>query len=979
MSFRAWFTFSMFLLVQFTFAQSPPPTAIFESKYENYTVEDDLPSNETYHIMQDSKGYIWIASDQGVTRYDGTNFENFGLEDGMSDEVVFKFYEDALGRVWMVSNNRRLCYFADESFHNYQFNDTITKYTRNANTCLGLYVDSMDNVNLGYFRGGFLHIDGAGLATLEQGSSSRVDPASKEGQCGGIIKHFVGGSTCVSYWTSFAPADFGSQPKRENGRHYTYVSYDENGKADTIQELIADADPQRYKSVQSVLYSDVISKDSVVCVTSESSWLIMTADTIITMHEDYGITYLQHIDGCIWVSLRNNGVKKYRLNDLQAPPIQFLNGLTVSSVEIDRQGGLWASTLEKGVFFFINPQIKTYSPPEFCSNITAFHLHSKGFYLFYTNGWIQRNSEGINAWQSLPFEGLDVTTSVDETKDDFLVYGANLHSFSDGKLVSEKNDLIISTIKQFVRMPNGELYGCSPYTLLVASDVDTIVHDMRPLAAYGMTRCDTALILATDAGYKIWKNNATQDWKVGDESWPAAFKSFLFFEDRAFIYTKTGELFEQFGSKVKHIFTLNPALSDVRTLCVHKQTFYLGTKTGVRIYNESTGEQSLYSVKDGLPDPSVRALTIFEDTLWVATQTGLSKIALNRVSSPTAPAVLLSFFNINETAVSIADTFITPFQKNRIEIGLKVLNFKHASEPIIAYQLIGEDPNPLTTIATQIRYSSLNPGTYTFAYRVTIDGVNYSPMQRYTLIVLPPYWQTWWFISLMAFVLIMPGFLLLRWRVRFKLNKSKITQQLLELRSSALRAQMNPHFTYNALNSIQSLIASDQTEEATVYLAEFSSLMRQALQASSQEMISLKDEIKIVTHYLLLEKLRFKTKIEYDVQVDSGLSLESILVPPMIIQPYVENAIIHGLLPKQMPGNVKIKIRKKEANQLLIVIEDDGIGLAKSAESYIPGATSKGMEITKSRVQLLDERNQLEVADTEGGGTTIMIKLHVEL
>jgi two-component system LytT family sensor kinase len=199
------------------------------------------------------------------------------------------------------------------------------------------------------------------------------------------------------------------------------------------------------------------------------------------------------------------------------------------------------------------------------------------------------------------------------------------------------------------------------------------------------------------------------------------------------------------------------------------------------------------------------------------------------------------------------------------------------------------------------------------------------------------------------------------------------------LRSSALRAQMNPHFTYNALNSIQSLIASDHTEQASVYLAEFSQLMRSALDASAHEVITLRKEINIVEKYLLLEKLRFKTKIEYDVQVDPNLLLDSILVPPMIIQPYVENAIIHGLLPKQTPGNVKINIRKKEANQLIIVIKDDGIGFAKSAESNSAGSTSKGMEITRSRILLLNRRNELDVESEEGNGTTVKITLHVDV
>lgn len=221
-------------------------------------------------------------------------------------------------------------------------------------------------------------------------------------------------------------------------------------------------------------------------------------------------------------------------------------------------------------------------------------------------------------------------------------------------------------------------------------------------------------------------------------------------------------------------------------------------------------------------------------------------------------------------------------------------------------------------------------------------------------------------------------YLIIRWRIRVNNNKNLITQQLLELRSSALRAQMNPHFTYNALNSIQSLIASDDMEKASIYLAEFSNLMRMALEASSKELVTLEEEIDIVKHYLLLEKLRFKEKFIYTIDIEPNIALKKIEVPPMIIQPFVENAIIHGLLPKQKPGKVSIRITQNDGALSILVI-DDGIGVNQAAKKKIPGATSRGLEITRSRIHLLDKRNELTISSVDGNGTTIKIKLHVNL
>jgi LytS/YehU family sensor histidine kinase len=278
---------------------------------------------------------------------------------------------------------------------------------------------------------------------------------------------------------------------------------------------------------------------------------------------------------------------------------------------------------------------------------------------------------------------------------------------------------------------------------------------------------------------------------------------------------------------------------------------------------------------------------------------------------------------------------------------------------------------------------------------ISSDGV--SAQKKLTLTIHPPFWQTWWFHTLS--VLMLAGLLYsgLRYRIaqvrkEERLQSEHTRQQaafqkkVSELEMQALRAQMNPHFIFNCLNSINGYILENQPDEASDYLAKFARLIRLILQNSNAPTVSLENELEALDLYLKMEALRFEGKFTFEIQCDQSIEAKYLEIPPLLIQPYVENAIWHGLLHKKEEGHLSIHLLQEEG-LLLCSIEDDGIGRKRSIELKSKTATKKksmGMKITAQRLELLTQLHGkqakvevIDLVDAQGSacGTRVFLKI----
>jgi len=267
------------------------------------------------------------------------------------------------------------------------------------------------------------------------------------------------------------------------------------------------------------------------------------------------------------------------------------------------------------------------------------------------------------------------------------------------------------------------------------------------------------------------------------------------------------------------------------------------------------------------------------------------------------------------------------YQDNEFKLSIHFSDYIKAQEAYYTYQLVGFDKNENVMVPTtnEIFYQSLPPGNYHFKLALHYRQ-NQPQIFSYQFEILPPFWQRWWFILLVLIGIILIFYVILRQKLKVQAKKSAMINELNTAKLAAIQSQMNPHFIFNALNSIQHLVIEGDSKQAYNYITQFSNLVRKTLDYSEKESISLVQEIELITIYLKLESLRFGEDFEYSI---NQKDIQDIDVPPMLIQPFIENAIVHGLLHKRGTKILKIDLEIKEGI-LYCEVKDNGIGRDES-------------------------------------------------
>ena len=327
------------------------------------------------------------------------------------------------------------------------------------------------------------------------------------------------------------------------------------------------------------------------------------------------------------------------------------------------------------------------------------------------------------------------------------------------------------------------------------------------------------------------------------------------------------------------------------------------------------------------------------------------------------------------------------YDKNNLQFEFAKLYYGSANDFTVEYRLDGWDEAWKTTQDLSASYQNLSPGTYQFQVRIkNAEGLLVGSAQSFSILIEPPFWQRWWAIAIMASLVALLIYFLLKRRINTINKKAALRQQLTELEAKALRAQMNPHFIFNSLNAIQELIVTQDVDAAYNYLSKFSKLLRLVLNNSEKATILLADEIHMLQLYLELESLRFRKSFAYNIHIDPTIDAESLLVPPLLLQPFIENALWHGLMLKEGDRKLILAISQQHG-QVICTIDDNGIGRKRASEIKAQkiGAMhfeSKGLKLSEQRIQLLDIKGQsgkVEIEDlyedNAASGTRVIIHL----
>lgn len=326
--------------------------------------------------------------------------------------------------------------------------------------------------------------------------------------------------------------------------------------------------------------------------------------------------------------------------------------------------------------------------------------------------------------------------------------------------------------------------------------------------------------------------------------------------------------------------------------------------------------------------------------------------------------------------------------QNNLAVEFALLRYGGRESVELEYRLHGRDAQWIKSSSDlSAVYQNLAPGRYQFQLRaVNAQGSVAGYQQLPPFEIQPPFWQRWWAVAAAALLVAAAIFLLVRRRINNIKRKAALQQQLAELEAKALRAQMNPHFIFNSLNAIQELIVTQNVEAAYNYLSKFSKLLRLVLHNSEKSAIPMTDELNMLQLYLDLESLRFRQSFRYEIAVAPSLDAEAVLVPPLLLQPFIENALWHGLALREGEKKLRIDIRSLQT-QLLCVIEDNGIGRQRSAEVKAQklGAAhfdSKGLTLSQQRIHLLNRNGEAGYVkiedlydDNVATGTRVLIYL----
>jgi ligand-binding sensor domain-containing protein/two-component sensor histidine kinase len=424
-----------------------------------------------------------------------------------------------------------------------------------------------------------------------------------------------------------------------------------------------------------------------------------------------------------------------------------------------------------------------------------------------------------------------------------------------------------------------------------------------------------------------------------------------------------------------------------------------------RLYIPTTGGVGYYDIKneniivlrnpDGLPEQDITSrffsLDKTDSSVWFACGNMICRISGKQTFGNASPPFLdFTELNVlNDTAFNYPGEKIKlKYHQNDVRISFSAINYTDAENMRFAYRIKNKTHSTWIDAGTQgsILLTNFSAGEYIIELKVyAYDNKWPAQFREIAIVVTPPFTQTVWFYALAALFLAGCIYLIYRYRVKQIRQKATIEKQLMELEIKGLHAQMNPHFIFNCLNSIQEMILHNQNHQASHYLSKFAQLIRITLVQSTKPFISLQHTIDYLERYIEMEKIR-TNEFSYTIEVDDELHTDEIMIPPMLIQPFLENAIWHGAIPgKQLVIGVQFL---KQDNRIICIVEDNGKGIDTTMNNKSEmrlDHNSIGIANVQERIQVLNEKynlnSELSIEDKSKTGkeTGTMVKLYFPL
>ncbi len=1006
--------------------------------FRHITQANGLLHNQVLSIAQDSKGFIWIATHNGLQRYDGSGFIYYPeMLSNPAEEITngAEIYADNKNNLlWISKNtsiekmiqgeNRFTLYDAGQLLNDTSFHFTAYKGDNNDDWMLGN--------NAVYFRNGTTNKSNF-LGNIFRPDAHRssyifTDSVNKQTWVAMLGRVFLFDEKTKKVYTEdtvmhpllkhslFSEGKYASRFVMVDSRSNIWVT--------TWGDRLYRYDPLT-KKISTYFLSDVKSIQEGKKVTPAG--LLINA-----VFED------NHNN--IWVATENTGLLRYNtekdnfdyciVEEKNSESIQY--NYIILNIFQDREENIWIGT-DKGINIF-NPYTQYFKSIRHDEN------------------------------NSLSMPKNEITSFIQTTSGDILIgtWGGGLAVY-DSQLRFKKNILFKGShennfVWSFSQVDDKTLWiGCQHGYIQIFDITSGSIQTLHPPELEGSTiRC-----MEKDNRGNIWlglHNGKIVKWdKQQQRFYPSndnlkglasVLNIFIDRSQNCWVSTEGG--FKQFDrEKMTYQKTWLPEKRNQNSIsgknCQGMEEYndsilLIGTiYGGLNFFNTRSKTFTHLSTADGLPSNSIYAIKKDSDgDIWFTTDYGLCKFnpagkkfnpysigpgTINSsfsalkfyplhdghwITFTTSEAI--SFFpgksirqeihppKVEITGFKLFDKplFIDSmlfenkavqlsYKENFITIEFAVLRFSSLQQSNYYYRLSGINKDWAAGGTKRFAiYTDLQPGEYVFEVKAeNTNGVK--EITSFKIIITPPFWQTWWFISASLALLCFSVYWLLRRRIKTIRHEAEMKQTISETEMMALRAQMNPHFIFNCLNAIDNLIQTNQKEKATTYLAKFAKLIRSVLDSSKNNVVPFQNDYESLQLYLQMEQFRCNNKFIYELKAEEELLNSDYKLPPLIIQPFVENAIHHGLLNKQT-GERKLYVAATlEKDTIKYTVTDNGVGRERAQELKEinkPGHESYGISITKERIHLYNQNgksNDITITDLSENGLPAGTKIEIRL
>ncbi|MCX6162610.1 MAG: histidine kinase [Ignavibacteriae bacterium] len=945
--------------------------------YYHYTTREGLAYNLVYYALQDKSGYIWFATYGGLSRFDGNTFRNYSMADGLRYNNIVRIAEASDSTLYFTNYR--------EGFNVYK-NGIISNYEVTPQNPVGISTTFIKNDTIYFIHNNWEQVSYIyknkihtydSLFAGEYGINDIYPYKHRDSSCTTLLvsnnKGLFAVNTCTGAITKFLKSgNFPNSCIKEDKDNNIWLGF--SGKIYRVRDYNAE--------------------------------LVLTLDEKIK-----GDIREMLIDsrGYVWFHPKEKGLfilKNGSITDIGAK-LSF--GTTeINQIYEDKEGNVWVTTSGKGIYCFYNIFMSNYFEGDglFHDNIYSLLVNDSGVKFIGTYG-------GLNIMENNKFERVitgkefHTTTWITDIQagryGNYLISGMYKSSGFSGSYFN-KNMFFFPTnvtpcqydsatfisidanskMEIFMSRYNIKHLSAQAEGNLIKYDEKQVLKEFNssPASPIGISTIeragDGALWVGTSKGLCKIKGNEETYYKND---------SVLNSGIRAIKITPSGLILIA-GKKGISVISQTPEkvtslertdkfdFSKSASIDIDSdRNIWIGNPKGLfrinydSLLNGKYNNILYFNDKTALPSYNVQAVSYdkVNNELWVGTEYGLSKMELNSLDKylNPPPKVLIENIILSDTTLeNPAGTDNIVFKPSQNNLRVHYTSFNYSSPKSIKYEHKFEGSNTWSeTQYSDAEFFSLPPGKYNLLLRaVNINNLK-GEITSLKFEILSPFWKTLWFYFILIVIFLAVIYLVFQKRIRLIKSKAdekiKTQNSISELKHQALSASMNPHFIFNTLNSIQAYMNTHTIEESNEYLVNFSRLIRLNLDLAGQTFIPLETEIQRLELYLSYEKIRFEDRLNYEIKIADNIDRKSLQIPNMILQPFVENSIWHGILHKEEPGNISINISKENllisqnnVPAITIDILDDGVGL-DAIKTVKPSHTSKGISLIKERLRLL--------------------------